>query len=200
MGKAATLVLMLAIPVVSEVEGFGAQSPASKIRALQSGTRTMPRVRTTDSTIANLIARASDRSATFRHVVEVIDATDGIVYVEPGRCRHSVRACLVLTMQIAGPNRLLRILVDSRKVDCNLMASIGHELWHAIEVLREPSITNDAALFLFYMREGHHTGRDGDPLGAWETNAALQTGLNVLAELKAHANEEVASCRSNRSR
>jgi len=195
MGKTAPLVLTLAMLVVPDVEGFGTQPPTSKIRASQ-----IPRVRTTDSTIAALIARASDWSATFRRVVELIDATDGIVYVEPGRCRHSVRACLVLTVDVAGPNRLLRILVDSRKADCSLMASIGHELWHAIEVLREPSLTNNAALFFFFMREGHHTGRDGDPLGAWETEAALKTGLDVLAELKARGNDVAPFCTPNQSR
>jgi hypothetical protein len=113
-------------------------------------------------------------------VVDLIDATDGIVYVEPGRCEKSVRACLALTVQVAGPNRILRIVVDPRKPDCDLIASIGHELWHAIEVLREPWLTSDAALFFFYVREGRTTRTVES---AWETHAAVKTGDAVRAEL-----------------
>lgn len=145
----------------------------------------IPRVRAADPAIAALITRAYERSATFRQLVDTIDGTDGIVYVEPGRCGRSVRACMALSVQVAGPSRILRIVVDPRRENCRLTASIGHELWHAIEVLRDPSLRTDAALFFFYSREGRHTG--GEPLGAWETEAALRTGFRVLAELRERA-------------
>jgi hypothetical protein len=125
-------------------------------------------------------------------VVDTINGTDGIVYVEPGRCRKHVRACMTLRVAVAGPNRILRIVVDPRKrADCDLMASIGHELWHAVEVLREPSLTSEAALFFFYGRGGRRA-RDG----AWETQAAVNTGNSVRAELRSRA----ASCVGNDSR
>jgi hypothetical protein len=89
-------------------------------------------------------------------------------------------------VKIAGPNRILRIVTDQRTAECdlNLMASIGHELWHAIEVLREPSIRSDSAVFFFYLREGLHTNRLEFPLGAWETPAADRAGVDILAELR----------------
>ena len=64
--------------------------------------------------IVEAIARGVERSATFRGLVDTIDATDGLVFVEDGACAHTgVRACLLLSVTVAGPNRLLRIFVDS---------------------------------------------------------------------------------------
>ena len=174
--------------VASQSEGLGAQTRRSEAPASFGRAHAIPRVRSPESTVAALIARAYELSSTFRRMVDTIDQTDGIVYVEPGRCGKNVRACMALTATVAGPNRILRIVVDSRKSDCESMASIGHELWHAIEVLREPSLTNDAALFFFYAREGRHGDRDGDPLGAWETQAATKAGDGVRADLRDRAN------------
>jgi hypothetical protein len=136
-----------------------------------------------DPTIAALIARAVESSSTFRRVVETIDATDGIVYIEPGRCAIA-RSCLILRVKIAGPSRLLRIRVDPKRPDCEVMASIAHELWHTVEVLRELALRTDAAVFFFYARESRRPDRTGDPSGTWETPEAVKTGDDVRAELR----------------
>src|SRR5262245_47778657 len=131
----------LATAVLTDSVWTTAQSAAPE-GPPSSGEVHMPRIRSADSTIAALIVQASASSATFRRFVTLIDATDGIVYLERGRCRYNMRACLVATVTVAGPNRILRMVVDQRKAECDLhvMASIGHELWHAIEVLRDSSI------------------------------------------------------------
>jgi hypothetical protein len=61
------------------------------------------RDRTHSPAIATLIQEATERSATFRTLVETINASDGIVYVNEGHCGHGVRACVV-TVTAAGPN------------------------------------------------------------------------------------------------
>jgi hypothetical protein len=62
-----------------------------------------------------------------------------------------VRACLVLSVKVAGPYRLLRILIDTRKAAGDeLMAAIGHELWHAIEALSDPSVTDNPSIYQFF--------------------------------------------------
>ena len=148
--------------------------------------RSMPRVRSTDATVARLITRAYALSLTFRRVVDSIDATNGIAYVEPGRC-SLVRACMLHSVTVAGPHRLLRIVVDTRMAaDCDLMASIGHELWHAWEVLSDPSLTSNAAITLFYGREGRQFIGAEDPPRLLETRAAVNAGLDVRAELRNH--------------
>ena len=136
-----------------------------------------PRVRSTTPAIRSLLAEAESRSATFRELVRTIEATDGIVYVEPGVCRHGVRACLSLSVVRAGEYRFLRILVDGAQEIVQLMATIGHELRHAIELLSEPAVKTTAAAYNYYVREAP-TVRD-----AFETMAAIQTGITVANEL-----------------
>ena len=113
----------------------------------------LSRVRSTNASITALITEASVHSKTFRALVDTVNASDGIVYVEEGRCGHGVRACFV-TVTKAGANRVLWIKVDTRKAGWDLMGSIGHELRHTIEVFGDTSVASGAAMYLFYLRAG----------------------------------------------
>jgi hypothetical protein len=136
------------------------------------------RLRAEDPTLSALIRQATDQSATFRRLVGEIQASDGIVHVIRGRCGHYVRACLLLWMGAAGPNRMLRVVVDSDKTDIDTMASLGHELRHALEVLAEPSVRTGAGMFQLYTRNGAVRGV------TFETEAAVDAGDAVYKELK----------------
>jgi hypothetical protein len=174
------------------------QSPASRIRQMVSAALAatltavmaqtasaqepaMARVRSSHPAIAGLIGEGQQRSATFRRLVQAIDASDGIVYIEEGKCHHGVRACLAMSVTPAGPNRLLRVLVDTRKADWDLMGSIGHEMRHAVEVLSDASVRSDSAIYFFYSRVA--TSRSL----AFETDAAVQAGLDVRAEVRSRS-------------
>ena len=145
--------------------------------ALLSVASPTPRVRSTNPVIASALAEADSRSETFRNMVRAIEGTDGIVYVEKGTCRRGVHACLSLSIVSAGGFRLLRILVDGIGSALELMATIGHELQHALEVLGEPSVTTMAAAFNFYQRVAPTTRP------AFETPAAIKAGIAVFDEL-----------------
>jgi hypothetical protein len=136
-----------------------------------------PRVRSSNRAIATLLGEASARSSTFRGLVRTIEQTDGIVYVEPGRCLHSVRACLSLSIAGAGHYRILRVLVDLAADAMELMATIGHELRHAVEILTEPEVRSTTDAYLYYARVAPTT-RD-----VFETPAAIAAGLAVEREL-----------------
>ena len=137
----------------------------------------MPRVRSTTPAIAAALVEAERRSPTFNALVRTIEGTDGIVYVERGRCRRGVHACLSHAVSSGGGFRFLRVLVDSVDDVVELMATIGHELRHAIEILSEPSVRTATAAYNFYAREAA-TSRD-----AFETAAAVRTGIIVFDEL-----------------
>ena len=145
-------------------------------------TELRPRVRSEDAAITSLIARASAASTTFRDLLDRIDRTDGLVYVNNGQCLGGMRACLLMRMILAGPTRMLRIVIDPSRADCDvdLMSTIGHELWHTIEVLQQPSLRSTAGMASFYAREGRPMGWSG----GWETTAAVKAGLKVRAELR----------------
>jgi hypothetical protein len=137
----------------------------------------VPRVRSDNPSIAAAIHDASDRSATFRRELETIQTTDGLVYISGGQCGHSVSACLSLSIKVAGPFRLLRVIVNPRAPQCDLMSSIGHELHHAIEALHDPHVTDMSTMYSFFEREGP-TG-----LGRFETPSALRVGDQVRREV-----------------
>ena len=111
-------------------------------------------------------------------MIEVIDASDGLVFVERGRCGHGVRACLTFLMTVAGPTRFLRIVLDDRNTDAQAMGSLGHELRHVLEVLAEPAVTSAATMHFFYHRNARRT-----PHG-FETDVAILAGDTVRAELR----------------
>jgi hypothetical protein len=142
---------------------------------------TTSRVRSTDNALAGLIDQATRRSETFRRLLATIQASNGIVYVELGECGHGVRACLKMWMQVSGPNRFVRIVINSSKTDrdTEVMGSIGHELQHAIEVLSEPAVTNGVTMFNFLKRMASTDGN------RFETTAAVNAGNAVIDELRA---------------
>jgi hypothetical protein len=139
------------------------------------------RVRSSSPVITALIGKATELSATFRREVDAINQTNGLVYVEDGWCRHAVSACLLGSVDGAGgPYRILRVRVYRRRPERDLMAAIGHELQHAIEVLSDPHITDADGFVAFFQREGPHFA------DTFETEAGILAGLAVLHELSAH--------------
>jgi hypothetical protein len=151
---------------------------AAQPAAAQTDASALSRVRSTDALIGAVIEQISERSATFRRLVATINASDGLVYVEQGQCGRGARACLV-TVKVAGPNRLLSIWIDTRTVDAEFMGLIGHELRHAIEVLSDPGVINGHAMSNFYQRQGSRSAE-----GRFETQAAIEAGEAVRAEVR----------------
>ena len=85
----------------------------------------------------------------------------------------------MLWMADAGPNRMLRVVVDSSgQSDIDTMASLGHELRHALEVLNEPSVRTGYGMLALYKRNGAVQGE------SFETEAAIKAGDAVYLELK----------------
>jgi len=141
---------------------------------------TCPHVRANgDPAVASLIEQASRASATFRQLLAAIDGTNGLVYVEPGTCRHGVRACMTLSVKVAGPHRILRILLDLHRELSQLIGALGHELQHALEMLSNPHITTTPAAYLFFAQAAPTAN------GRFETDDAIRIGLQVEREVLA---------------
>jgi hypothetical protein len=139
-------------------------------------------VRSTNAAIREMLDDGAWESPTFRGLLHAIAASDGIVYVEDGVCRHGVHSCLLLNVTQAAGYRILKILIDLQGVlahrgRLDLIATIGHELGHAAEVLAERAITSSAAMFLFYDRQ---TGTSNP---TFETPAAIAAGHRIRDEL-----------------
>ncbi len=85
-------------------------------------------------------------------------------------------------METAAADRFLRIVIDRRKrdSDVDVMASMGHELQHAVEALSEAEVTNSRLLYNLFDRLATHDG------GRFETLDALHVGDAVRDELRVH--------------
>jgi hypothetical protein len=163
--------------VISALTAAGLLAGVPAARAEGPG----PRVRTSHAYLRAMISEAALRSATFRGLVAAIEATDGIVYVEHGACKPSIRSCLALDVTPAGNFRILRVMVDSRQPDWEVMASIGHELRHALEVLENRGIVDNASMYLFYAEKRDAKDRP------FETPAAINAGDAVRREVSSFA-------------
>jgi hypothetical protein len=106
-------------------------------------------------------------------------AAAGVVYqigVPPGRID-----ILTELTGITFAEAFLRILIDVRGASTqtgrvDLIGTIGHELWHALEVLADRTLTTAEAIFQFYAREVPTTH------ASFETKAAVAIGSRVRHE------------------
>jgi hypothetical protein len=142
-------------------------------------------VRFDNDRIAEVFHYAMWRSPSFRELVATLEMLDRVVYVDEGQCRHREQhSCLVL-MPTPGAKNLL-VHIDPRQPIRSVVAQLAHELYHAEEVGREPSVVDDASLRDLYKRIGERRcSRDGDD--CWETRAAATFEALVTRELEQSA-------------
>ena len=143
-------------------------------------------VRSEDPVIGAALRDSLHNSAVIQRLVDVIDASNVIVYLARGDCPRPAVACLMVTG--SGPDvRYVRINFSFRiglgkpggwhKDD--LSAAIAHELQHAVEIAEWPDVVNGATMQAAYTRRG--IGRGGSHL---DTDAAIQAGDERRAELR----------------
>lgn len=139
-------------------------------------------VRSSSAQIIALLVDGIRDSAMLKRLIEAIERTDGIEYVESGSCRRGadkLRACLANDVVAAGGRRYLRVLVDISKTPNDLAGSIGHELQHAVDVLSDRSVTSTTSMLAFYQGDSRNGAR------SYETSAAVDAGLTVAREISA---------------
>src|SRR5262249_57288802 len=120
-----------------------------------------------------------DRSPTFSKLVAAIEASNDYVYLEDGKCQPRIRSCLRL-LPTPGSRRLL-VLIDARESTQLVAAAMAHELQHALEIIAEPDVVDNASLGRLYERIGYANCLPGTP-ECWETRAALDTAKAVWHE------------------
>ena len=180
------MVMMLATAVAVQGPSLGPgpdrlrDVPASAQEPSGSLTIMVPRVRSTSAKLSALIGDGAARSKTFANLITAIEATDGIVYVEEGECPRGVAACLEWRVTLARAYRILFVRIASDRAAIEVIASIGHELQHALEVLQNRSLRRNSDIVFFY----HKPGTIGGVPRAAETRAATTAGDTVLRELR----------------
>jgi hypothetical protein len=135
-------------------------------------------VRTTNAFLAALIADAREQSPTLAEMLDRVERSDVIVYFEAiPRFEGSLRGC-VHFIGASGPYRYVRAQIKTMMNRYDVVASLAHELQHAIEISNHPEVRSEEALAELYRVIGHE--RD---LRQFETDEAQTAGRAVRAEV-----------------
>ena len=140
------------------------------------------RLKPADAEMRRLISEGYGRSTAFRELVDAIHRTNAMVTVQFGMCANGrFRSCVT---NVAGDDqvRSIRIKVNTRTTDNRLIATIAHELWHAMEILAEPGATDPERVLALYRRIGIGSCRKGLS-DRCETEAARVLESRVEEEL-----------------
>lgn len=136
-------------------------------------------VRTTDRYVQRLLTTGVKRSPTLVSLITHLNASDVIVYVEAVQTLPTTLAGRLLLLPLTNQQRYLRIQITMSGTQDELIALIGHELRHAVEVADAPDVRNESGLVRLYKRIGV---RNGTP-HCYETEAAQTTARIVRREL-----------------
>lgn len=142
--------------------------------------RPFSRVRSSHIRILRALREGFRLSPTFQRLGTQIDESSVIVYIEPGACRTQSAGCLTFVAK-HGADRFLRVRVNPLQGTRRLVAMIGHELQHAVEIAGAPEVGDEASFLAFYERVG--TLRD-ERSKAHETAAAIEAARSIDRELK----------------
>jgi hypothetical protein len=146
-------------------------------------------IRSEDALVRSLLVDACRHSPSLQRLADAIGHTDGVVYVTLGRCPfRALRGCLLHTIEDTGNARYLWIRVGANRDQRELVATMAHELQHALEVLTRADVRNRRDLLDFYRSRESRAYSDTPRASAYrtyETTAAINLAAAVRAELAA---------------
>src|SRR3982751_6755287 len=139
-------------------------------------------LRVFDCRLAAAVASAADRSAMLKDLLERVERADGLVFImNPPLVGPATRLLggLSHTVTTAGRYRVLRSFIPATTNE-RTIATVGHELTHALEVLEMSPARTEAEVDALFERIGWRTAAR-----VVETQAALDAGDAIARELSA---------------
>jgi len=156
-------------------------------------------IRPRDLTAVSLVRVGYERSATFRALMEALQESNVIVYVD---VRHDPQFMAGGSLQFVGEShgiRWVRATVDSgtartgaaQAMVIELTAILAHELQHAREVAETPAIRNAGDFDRYFRTVGLPVRKD-----AVDTAAARIAGRTVEREIRGQVAEPAATAQT----
>ena len=140
-----------------------------------------PRVRP-ERGMQRLVDDAARRSPEIRAALDRLEALDVTVYIRATMFAQLELEGRVALLSTTGSRRYLVIELACGRSELTQMATLGHELFHAVEIAEEPSVVNAATMADFYSRIGLETS-DSRGLRTFETEAAAAAGQRARHQL-----------------
>ena len=135
-------------------------------------------IRTTSAPLQTLIAAGIARSPTFHKLVDQLEASDVVVYVNFRMFNEPDLGGQISFVGAAGGLRYLQIFV-APLTDLNCLAILGHELRHAVEIASAPSVVDSASMARRYARIGFSVTPYAH---RFDTRNAVECGQRVYRE------------------
>jgi hypothetical protein len=181
---------------------FGWISMVSDVSAQSMVVPQSTSVRSSNARLAGALVDGITRSDTLRHLVATLDTSNLIVYLHNGNCPRPAEACLMI-VRTAGDTRLVHINFRIAGYGSGtflghqdrLIAQVGHELQHAVEIAGDREVIDTATLTGLYDRIGRR--RESATRIGYETEAAIDAGQRVLRDI--HAARAVATAADMRA-
>jgi hypothetical protein len=137
-----------------------------------------PHVRGVTAEMNRVIEQGTRRSPTFRSLVEALNRSDVIVYLESTKNLPLNLDGRLVFLTSAGGVRYLHVQVAKGLGFNEVIAIAGHELQHAVEVATHAEVHDSASLAVLYERIGIREVHN-----RYDTQAAQLAGKRVRAEL-----------------
>jgi hypothetical protein len=138
-------------------------------------------LRPQDDRLTQLLRQGIARSSTLKMLAGRIEASNVIVYLAVNPMMKSNLSGMLTWMTQAGSFRYLRASISPDLTPDQMIATIAHELQHAVEVVEDESVRDENSLVALYRRIGQQHGAASP--SRWETVAAQQAGYQVRREL-----------------
>lgn len=146
-----------------------------------------PAIRSPDARLRALLLGGCRMSPTLRQLAGAIGRTDGIVYLAIGPCPlRALRGCLLHSVHDTGNARYMWIRLSANTDERELIATIAHELQHALEVLIRADLRSQHDLLDFYRSmasRAYSATTLGSPFRTYETDEAITIAAAVRQEV-----------------
>jgi hypothetical protein len=158
-------------------------SPAVARSAEADETWREARLRPQDPRLADLLRAGVARSATLRALVNRLESGNVIVYLSSSQTLKASLAGKLTWMTKAGDFRYVKATLNANQSADQMIATLAHELQHALEVSDDLDVTDQRSMLALYKRIGRPSY--SVLVEAWETKAAQDAGFQVRRELLA---------------
>lgn len=139
-----------------------------------------PHVRTESVSLRALLTIGSEQSLLIRSLVDRLNGSDVVVYVEYDMVIPAGIGGRVSFISKAGGRRYVRVRMAWHQPRYVQLAMLGHELQHAVEIAEADEIVDESSLAAFYARVGIVNSGDGT---CFDSRIAIETGRRVLREI-----------------
>ena len=129
-----------------------------------------------------LVDQAARRSLAIQESIDRLQELDVTVYVRANMFARLDLEGRIAILSTVGGHRYLVIELACGRSELAQMATLGHELYHALEIAETPSVVDADTLADLYSRIGRKT-TDSGGVRTFETEAAAAAGLLARQQL-----------------